>query len=319
MVKKKLNVKRLGIFCGIVLVILILIIVFIMNLISEAKLRETIEYKLGEKGYTTKEIKTIKDTLEKEEIEDILKREYNSDLIKIIKEKYFMFKNLDGYLDYISENKSEEVSRVIAKVNVGANREWYSNIKETDTSKGSLMLVNKFNGLSEGYEPEDLTEISLSYAYDGNYVSEIMYEDLISMLNAAKENGFTIVVNQGYRSYESQDKAYKAIENASGESTADAQAARAGHSEYQTGLSFTLTPLYKNTNEIDISSSLEYDWLINNSYKYGFILRYPEGSSSLTGFQTDNWRYRYVGSNAASIIHNEGITFDEYYAYYVDK
>lgn len=97
--KKKLNVKRLGIFCACILVLLIVLIVFINSLIEEAKLKETIEYKLGEVGYSSGEIKLIKEELNDKEIEKILNSTYNKNLSKVIKEKYFIFSNLDKYLD----------------------------------------------------------------------------------------------------------------------------------------------------------------------------------------------------------------------------
>ena len=59
--------------------------------------------------------------------------------------------------------------------------------------------------------------------------------------------------------------------------------------------------------------------MLNNSYKYGFIVRYPENTSDITGFNDEKWRLRYVGEEAAKKIFEDNITFDEYYSYYVDK
>lgn len=310
--KKKLNVKRLGIFCGCVLVILIVLIVFINSLIEEAKLKETIEYKLGEVGYSSGEIKVIKEELEDKEIDKILKSKYNKNLSKVIKEKYFIFENLDKYLDYLSENSSDTPTKAVSMVNTSANKEWYSDIKETDTSKNELMLVNKFYGLSETYEPSDLVKVSSTYGYEGKRVSESIYDSLTNMLDAAKENGYTMLVNQGYRSYADQLEAYTDIEDVSGTEAADAVAARAGHSEYQTGLSVELS-----TYGAEVGT--ETQWLLDNSYRFGFIVRYPENTSDITGFSSDAWRVRYVGRDAATKIHNENITFDEYYEYYLNK
>ena len=111
--KKKLNVKRLGIFCACILVLLIVLIVFINSLIEEAKLKETIEYKLGEVGYSSGEIKLIKEELNDKEIEKILNSTYNKNLSKVIKEKYFIFSNLDKYLDYLNENSILILKRLI--------------------------------------------------------------------------------------------------------------------------------------------------------------------------------------------------------------
>ena len=314
MTKKKLNVKKLGVFVGIVVVILVVVIIGIKSLIDESNLRKTIEYKLGEVGYSDNEIEYIK-TLKEDEINTLLNHKYNVNITKLMKEKKFIFANLDKYLDYINENNGN-LTDIVAKVNKKAYLGWYKSIADTDASKGELMLVNKFYKLSETYVPSDLVDVSLSYAYEGKQVSKMMYDSLTNMLDAAKESGYNLVVSQGYRSYADQEEAYNDIEASSGVDYADKVAARPGHSEYQTGLSVVVKPLY--TEGSDMENSPEHTWILENAYKYGFILRYPKDKENITGFSYDAWRLRYVGSNAARIIHNENITFDEYYEYYIN-
>lgn len=299
---------------GIVVVILVVVIIGIKSLIDESNLRKTIEYKLGEVGYSDNEIEYIK-TLKEDEINTLLNHKYNVNITKLMKEKYFIFANLDKYLDYINENNSN-LTDIVAKVNTKSSLGWYKTIADTDTSKGELMLVNKFYKLSETYVPSDLVDVSLSYAYEGKQVSKVMYDSLTNMLDAAKESGYNLVVSQGYRSYADQEEAYNDIEASSGVDYADKVAARPGHSEYQTGLSVVVKPLY--TEGSDMENSPEHTWILENAHKYGFILRYPKDKENITGFSYDAWRLRYVGSNAARIIHNENITFDEYYEYYIN-
>ena len=314
MTKKKLNVKKLGVFVGIVVVILVVVIIGIKSLIDESNLRKTIEYKLGEVGYSDNEIEYIK-TLKEDEINTLLNHKYNVNITKLMKEKKFIFANLDKYLDYINENNGN-LTDIVAKVNTKASLGWYKSIADTDTSKEELMLVNKFYKLSETYVPSDLVDVSLSYAYEGKQVSKMMYDSLTNMLDAAKESGYNLVVSQGYRSYADQEEAYNDIEASSGVDYADKIAARPGHSEYQTGLSVVVKPLY--TEGSDMENSPEHTWILENAHKYGFILRYPKDKENITGFSYDAWRLRYVGSNTARIIHNENITFDEYYEYYIN-
>ena len=66
----------------------------------------------------------------------------------------------------------------------------------------------------------------------------------------------------------------------------------------------------------EFEKSNEFDWMSNNSYKYGFILRYPKGKEYITGFKYEPWHYRYVGKEVASIIYTEKITLEEYYNKY---
>mgnify|MGYP000827952842 CR=1 FL=1 len=63
----------------------------------------------------------------------------------------------------------------------------------------------------------------------------------------------------------------------------------------------------------------EQKWLMENSWKYGFILRYPSEKSAITGIGYEPWHYRYVGVDAATFIYENDLTFEEYYAYYVKK
>ena len=314
MTKRKLNVKKLGIFIGGLVILLLLIILGIKSLIDESKLRKSVEYKLGELGYSDNEIEYVKSRSENE-VNYLLNHEYSVNITKLMKEKYFIFGNLDKYLDYA--NSEGNLSNVISKVNTKAYLGWYKNIYDTDISKNELMLVNKFYKLDESYVPEDLIDVSLSYAYQGKQVSKVMYDALTNMIDGAKESGYNLVVSQGYRSYIDQSDAYDSIESSSGVDYADTVAARPGHSEYQTGLSVVVKPLYSEGD--DMEESLEHSWIMDNAYKYGFILRYPKGKEDITGFSYDAWRLRYVGSNTARIIHNENITFDEYYEYYINN
>ena len=131
---KKLNVKKLGIFCGVILVLVIIIIFVIYGAIKDYKISQTNEYKLNEIGYTDNEIKIIKEKMNDEQIEKVLETKYNKNLTKFLKEKYFIYDNLDKYIDYANENSSLETTKIVAIINTKANTEWYSEIQETDTS-----------------------------------------------------------------------------------------------------------------------------------------------------------------------------------------
>ena len=63
----------------------------------------------------------------------------------------------------------------------------------------------------------------------------------------------------------------------------------------------------------------DYEWMKNNSYKYGFIIRYPKGSSEITGYKEEPWHIRYIGTQHATKVHDLNITYDEYYDLYLTK
>ena len=134
------------------------------------------------------------------------------------------------------------------------------------------------------------------------------------MVAAAKNDGISLWNVSGYRSYNTQQSLYNNYKARDGQTKADTYSARPGSSEHQTGLA---TDICTASSAAHFENTDKYKWLINNSYKYGFILRYPEGKTYITGYKFEPWHYRYVGVEAATYIHNNNITFEEYHAYFV--
>ncbi len=314
MTVKKLNIKKVVIAIVLILIIILVIAFGFKKYVDDKKEKETYEYKFGQIGYSLDEISVLKEKLDSSQLDILLNKEYDSKYIELLNEEYFDFDKLDQYMEYSNNNSGASIDKVIAVVNVGANRDWYEDVEETDVSKGNLMIVNKFYGLPSDYEPE-LVLVSSTYAYANKYVSTSMYDDLVGLLDAARDDGFTLVVTQGYRSYADQEETYNNYKSSYSTSEADEFVARPGHSEYQTGLGVDIEPYNKKVE--DVTMSAEHEWLMNNAYKYGFILRYEKDKEDITGFEANDWRFRYVGRNAALQIHDKGLTFDEYYEYYV--
>ena len=133
---------------------------------------------------------------------------------------------------------------------------------------------------------------------------------------AAAEIGTTLVAQSGYRSYESQTAAYQYYVDLNGQAGADLTSARPGHSEHQTG--FTIDILDTTSGcSIDgpcFGSSVSGQWLAANAYRFGFVLRYPEGKTAITGYEYEPWHFRYVGVELATEMHNTGIqTLEEFF------
>ena len=135
------------------------------------------------------------------------------------------------------------------------------------------------------------------------------------MFAAAKEAGYTMWNQSGFRSYETQKRLYNNYVNRSGKAAADTYSARPGHSEHQTGLAFDVCATNKPCINSNFDSTEEAAWLAANAYKYGFILRYPSGKSGVTGYKYESWHFRYVGVDLATKLYNGGnwITLEEYF------
>ena len=232
---------------------------------------------------------------------------------KIKNEKYYLQKNYDKYLSYSILNNVSSYD-IVREVNVGLYRDYYKQMIATDTSKDILMLVNKYNYLNYDYVPNDLEIISDKCNIGINsYLRHEARVEFEKLCNDAKKEGLNIYSLSAYRSYEKQYNIYKSKLQNKDINTIDAVSARPGNSEHQSGLTVDINLLSK-----EFDKTNEYYWMINNSYKYGFILRYPRDCEKITGYDYEPWHYRYVGREAANKIHEENITFDEYYAYYID-
>ena len=318
MAKKKLKLKKK--FKKRLIIFLFIIIISIVGIKSYKtyKYHQTYEYKLLEKNYTKEETDLLLEKLDKTRIEKLLTTEKNEKLINILNEKYFLIKNLDKYIAYSDKNPEISLTEVIALVNVHRDQDYYENMEVTDTSKGNNMLVNKYNALSKDYEVEDLKTISKTYSYgDNKKLNKEAYDAFISLAEDAKKEGYTILIVSSYRTYQDQEDVWKDYKASFGTKKADAYAARAGSSEHETGLAIDVADYNDKNDKFEATES--FNWMQTNAHKYGYILRYPKDKENITGYSYEAWHYRYVGIDTATKVYNEGITYDEYYEYYLKK
>ena len=319
--KKRLKLKKKVYYFSAFIVFLIVGILLGINYYNDYQYKQTNEYKLLEKGYSLKDTKTIFAKLSETEQQKLIDNDKDDKIISLLEQKYFLEKNLEDYKEYINKNNETDYAKVISIVNVHANHKWYQLELNTNEDLGMLMNVNKFYALSETYTPENLKNIDLTYAYDEegkNKLIDYAYDKFLELWQAANDQGFYLMVTSSYRDYESQKEIYDYRVSTWGERKADETAARPGHSEHQTGLVIDMTSKTEPLAD-SFTDSEAYKWLKENAYKYGFIERYPEGKTYLTGYNPESWHWRYVGLEAAKTMHDENITFDEYYAFYVEK
>lgn len=319
MKKKKLKLKKSVWKFGIILLFLILAIYIGKNIYSDIQYKKTNEYKLIKIGYTKDDIVLLNEKTNDKIINNLINSDKNEFLISLIKEKYYLKKNLDRYLTFESSHKSYTPTKIVAIVNTNNDYDFYEHDIDTDIAKDYLMLTNKFYNLKKDYIPNDLVDISNKYYYGSDHKTrKVVYDNFISMWNAAYEEGIYLIVDTSYRTYETQKRVYDSYKDTRGTDYADEIAARPGYSEHQTGLALDIfskdNPLISN-----FKGSASHTWLLENAYKYGFIERFPEEKEDITGFASEAWHYRYVGIDAATYIQDNDITFDEYYAYFIEK
>ena len=316
--KKRRIKKKIKKLFVIFVVAIVLTIFIISSIVKRVNYIHSYDYKLSKIGYSKEEIVEVK-KLSNKEIDTLLNKKYNKLIVKFMKQKYFIFSNLDSYIAYYKKSDNDDLSYTVAMVNVKANYDFYNSkiVSKTNINDGNLMLVNKYHYLGKEYIPSDLVDIKNYYAYGENQVKKEVYENFLSMWNDAKKEDLSLIVTSAYRDYDYQQSLWNSYANKNGNDWADSVAARAGYSEHQTGLSMDIVT-YGSTMD-SFESTDEFKWLSENAYKYGFILRYPKGKEEITGYSYESWHYRYVGKDIALKMHNEDITFDEYYAYYIEN
>jgi LAS superfamily LD-carboxypeptidase LdcB len=165
-------------------------------------------------------------------------------------------------------------------------------------------VVNKKNPNAPlNYTPTDLIGIS------GQYMREEAGNKLIAMINDAKTAGVSIVPSSGYRSFDTQTSVYNNYVAKDGQAKADTYSARPGYSEHQTGLAMDFGSI-----DDSFANTPAYKWLVDNGHKYGFVLRYPEGETAITGYVVESWHWRYVGVDVATDMKTKGVkTLEAYF------
>lgn len=173
-----------------------------------------------------------------------------------------------------------------------------------------LTLVNADHAVPRGWNVE-LTTLS-----NGEQVASMIYPDLQEMFDDMRAQGIYPFVRAGYRSREMQEQVLEdriASYRSEGYSKSRARelaletVAEPGTSEHELGLAVDI-----NADDDRSTGDEVYAWLAENAYKYGFIQRYPEDKTEITGIDYEPWHYRYVGKSAAGEIYNSGECLEEY-------
>ena len=212
----------------------------------------------------------------------------------------------------VNDQVNQSNNQLIAanKVKTNQNKSANSVVKDE-----LLTLVNFENTIPKDWKV-DLVQLN-----NGQSVDRRIYDDLIARLQAAKSEGLNPLICSSYRTNEKQEQLYqnKVSEYLSqGYSKVEASdkaafwVARPGTSEHQLGLAVDIVSTKNQRLDRSQENTVEQQWLIQNSWKYGFVLRYPTNKNSITGVGYEPWHYRYVGKEHAKKINELGVCLEEY-------
>lgn len=263
--------------------------------------------------------------------DDLLDDFFNSSEILFIKENKITLNDLIPYLEYSSFNiykyfeyqklidtKDYSILEAINYINNPNYFNFYCSPRESIYQNTNTMLVNKCFFLDSSFTPSNLVylkDTNLSYIKRENEEMMIKKDILNSYQNLytdALKNGFQLYIFSSYRDYNKQYHLYYNVNNQN-----DEYVARPGFSEHQSGYALDISTLNHGlTNNFQYSD--EYKWLIENSYKYGFILRYPEEKENITGYKYEPWHFRFVGEDIAEFLYKNKLTLEEYILKYLE-
>lgn len=296
--KKKLKTKNFLVF----IIIIILIITSIIYGINKSKNNNT-------------------NSKEQNKIENKDKVNNTKELTELEKAKkdlaYYKDEYEDAYKEYREKNKDLSIEKVIINVNIGLNYDYYTHTKATKDLNTNTILVNKYNYLTEDYVPENLQTVDKKYSSKTLQLVDYAKEAFEELSEAASKENYTVLAMSSYRSYQYQYNLYNRYVSTDGVKAADTYSARPGYSEHQTGLA---VDVYNGKEDFtNFEKTKEYNWMQDNAYKFGFILRFPKDKVLETGYQYESWHYRYVGKEIAKYIHDNNLCFEEYYATHLIK
>lgn len=269
---------------------------------------------LLEKGYTNNDISIILAHGNDKDVSDFSKRDKIKYLEEFYSVSYAKLRNYDRYMAYSDETGEDEETTVLY-VNLNLDKTAYED-SEKVSDFSTDMLVNKYRYLEEDFIPNDLVKIDKDYSSSkGMKASKVAVDAFVEMSKAAKKENLGLVINSAYRSFEDQNEIIDTYRNLYGEGYINKYVAKTGYSEHQTGLAFDIG----STSSKVFANSKEYKWMLENAYKYGFILRFPKKYENITGFRNEPWHYRYVGKKISKYIYENNITLEEYYAMFLDR
>ena len=218
------------------------------------------------------------------------------------------------YDSYAAKHPEFSREEVVWRVDANLDREFYDEmyVRYADENTDEPLLINKFNRVSDDFVPEYLETIEGTYEATPETV-----EAYHRLTKAMKKEGLKIYVVSAYRSVAYQRRLHNGYLRKDDKESVEAYSARAGYSEHHTGRALDISQVVNNLDAFE--GSEEAEWVYENAYRYGFIVRYKESQTDVTGYIFEPWHIVYVGEEIAMTMHEEHIeTLEEYVVKYVD-
>lgn len=219
----------------------------------------------------------------------------------------------ERYKDFFENHRDISWSEAVTLVNIGLDRDFYTEVTQIKGPDKITVLVNKYRQLPMDFMPADLERVCPDYAEGELMLRQEARAAFEAMCLSAGHDNIMLRAISTFRSYSYQSQVYyrnwqQTMPLEQYQKERDKVSARAGFSEHQTGLAVDINDL-----EPTFETTPEGQWLERNSYRFGFLLRYPKGKEWITGYDFEPWHYRYLGKELAEKVFVSKLTYDEYY------
>lgn len=229
---------------------------------------------------------------------------------------WFKAENGRRYDAYGEKNPNYTLEQVVTYVNIGLDSPYYTNTYPATKEDGNFILVNKYSYVDRNYSPDNLVELDSTCKVSGKSVKLVKEAadafKLLSEEAAALE--YCILGMSGYRTYAYQENLYNNYLKSDSQENVDTYSARPGYSEHHTGLALDVQTDTASFSEF--GQTKEYEWLLDNAHRYGFVIHYTYENQWITGYMPEEWHIRYLGVEAATYIYDNNLSVDEYLVMY---
>lgn len=234
-----------------------------------------------------KSIEKLRDLTEEKQLVDVDKTEEANVEKPVIEEP-------KQEIPIVEEPVVEEVDMSGAKGYIGNEV-----LPQEPTIVKGVLIASKKYPLPSTYAPGESKEARTAF-------QEMAAEAILS--------GYDLVAFSTYRSFDYQTQLYERYVTNDGQEAADRYSARPGYSEHQTGLAFDIGEQHfeQHFARESFGETEAGKWVAANAHKYGFIMRYPNGSEKITGYMYEPWHFRYVGKELAPQVYEANVTLEEF-------
>jgi D-alanyl-D-alanine carboxypeptidase len=228
---------------------------------------------------------------------------------------HYFVENARRYMAFQVRYRDMPFETVIALVNVNNDLGSYHHVEIITEPDEIYVLLNKNFALPRNWMPDGLTSVGSGFQMRPEAAGKFN-----EMRAAMRDDGLSLVVVSTYRSIARQRNIFNNAAASRGVQRAERSIARPGHSEHHTGLAIdvmhrsAVSPMSR----MRFENTAQFAWLVENAHEFGFILRYPQGYSQISGYIFEPWHWRYVGIPIATAMHNRGIvSYEDFYGRYL--